>query len=578
MRGQPLERDPEGKPSRRVARPLHDRYRALFEQMPAAIAVFDTDCVVREVNQACCLLMGATAEEIVGSDLRGHLSPDLLDVADRALAGETVTYEGEHHFAQFPGQFWLQSRWAPLVDERGEVTGGIVGAIEVSRVRQAENLVERLAFTDPVTMMPNRTMLSATLERALGSVRAQREHIALVWLNLDRFKDINHAFGQPSGDQLLRAVGARLTRLVRRGDLVARTGGDDFLVLLRWASSRDHVHALTQRIANVFSEPFLLDKLPVYLTASCGAAMHPDDGGDAHSLLENAHSAMQSVKREGGGAYRLYEHRHRAASTAKVRLAAELRRAIAEEEFVIYYQPQLTAAGQVVALEALVRWQNPSRGLLAPAEFIVFAEQTGLIENIGSLVLRAACAQVHDWQVRLGSVPRLAVNVSAREFQRTSLLESLRAAVGANDLSPERLEVEITETAILADPSRAARLVADLRAAGFSVALDDFGTGYSSLSHLRELAIDRVKIDRSFVSNCLTDASAGAIVSAVTRLSHSLGLEVVAEGVETKAQLAFLRKVGCDLLQGYLFAEALSPPECEAFMLRHGAGSAAGGA
>jgi EAL domain-containing protein (putative c-di-GMP-specific phosphodiesterase class I) len=327
-------------------------------------------------------------------------------------------------------------------------------------------------------------------------------------------------------------------------------------------------------LAGVFSEPFPLGEVPVYLTASCGAAMHPDDGGDAHSLLENAHSAMQSVKREGGGTYRLYEHRLGSTSAEKVHLAAELRRAIAEEQFVVYYQPQLTGAGQLVAVEALVRWQNPTRGLLAPAEFIVFAEQTGLIESIGSLVLKAACAQVRDWQTRLGSAPRLAVNVSAREFQRTSLVEALRRAVDAHDLSPRQLEVEITETAILADPRRAARLVADLRAAGFSIALDDFGTGYSSLSHLRELAIDRVKIDRSFVSNCLVDASAGAIVSAVTRLAHSLGLEVVAEGVETKPQLAFLRKAGCDLLQGHLFARALPASDCEVFMLRHSEGSA----
>jgi EAL domain-containing protein (putative c-di-GMP-specific phosphodiesterase class I) len=337
------------------------------------------------------------------------------------------------------------------------------------------------------------------------------------------------------------------------------------------------VHALTQRIASVFLEPFLLDDLPVYLTASCGVAMHPDDGGDAHSLLENAHSAMQSVKREGGGTYRLYEKHLRASSAEKVHLAAELRRAITEEQFVVHYQPQLTSKGQVVAVEALVRWQNPSRGLLSPAEFIVFAEQTGLIESIGALVLQAACAQLQDWQARLGTVPRLAVNISAREFQRTSLVDALLRVAEAHELSPRRLEVEITETAILADPQRAGRLVADLRAAGFSIALDDFGTGYSSLSHLRELAIDRVKIDRSFVSNCLADASAGAIVSAVTRLAHSLGLEVVAEGVETKAQLAFLREAGCDLLQGHLFAKALPAAGCEAFVLRQSAGSAAGG-
>ena len=550
-------------------------YQALFQQMPAAVIVFDRNAIVIETNPACARLMGAGVELMLGRDLRSSLPPSLRDVLERVLAGETVTYEGEHHFEAFPGQFWLQSRWAPLVGEQGEIRGGMVAALEVSPPeRQAGSLVDRFAVTDPVTLMPNRAMLSATLERALGSVRAQREHLALVWLNLDRFKDVNHAFGQPSGDQLLRAVGGRLTSLVRRDDLVARTGGDDFLVLLRWASSREHVLALTQRIASVFAEPFLLDELPVYLTASCGAAMHPDDGDDAHSLLENAHSAMRSVKREGGGTYRLYERRLSATSADKIRLAGELRQAIAEEQFVVCYQPQLAAAGQhVAALEALVRWQHPKRGLLAPGEFIVFAEQTGLIENIGYLVLRAACAQIRSWQALFGHAPRLAVNVSAREFQRTSLVDALQRSIAASGLAPQQLEVEITETAILADPGRAAHVVGELRAAGFSVALDDFGTGYSSLSHLRELAIDRVKIDRSFVSNCLVDDSAGAIVTAVTRLAHSLGLEVVAEGVETTAQLGFLRRAGCDLLQGFLFAPALTASECETMLRDDGRGA-----
>jgi diguanylate cyclase (GGDEF)-like protein/PAS domain S-box-containing protein len=554
-----------------VKSPL-ERYAALFDQLPSATIVFDGHGVVTDANRAAGELMGAPAQHIVGRSLHDHLDRELLGAVERALAGETVTLEGEHHFSATGSRHRLRTRWSPLVDDGGAVVGGMVSAIGVSPRPAALPGTHRMWHLDPVTMLPERSLLVATLEHAVTAARAHEEGLAVVWLNIDRFKDVNEALGLSGGDRVLRSVGERLAAMLRGTDLVCRAGGDDFLVLLRGAGEADHLRVLARRIGDSFAEPVVIGAERVYLSASCGAAAHPQNGGDAQSLMENAHTAMLDAKRQGGGICCLYSEEMRSGGARKVRLAAELRQALDERQFEVHYQPQLSRDGRhVAALEALVRWAHPERGLLLPAEFIPFAEESGLIHGLGRHVVQTACAQLRCWHRRLDSTVRLAVNVSPREFQRESLVSDLRRAARDSGLAATDLEIEITETAIFADPPRAARLVAALHDSGFSIALDDFGTGYSSLTHLRELAIDRVKIDRSFVAACTTDDTAAAIIAGVTRLAHSLGLEAVAEGVEDREQFELLAGLGCDRLQGFHLSRPLDAAACEEYLTRHAA-------
>jgi len=547
---------------------LAERYRALLKLTPSAVLVFDRDSVVLEANRAAGEMMGVAEEQLVGVAIRDLLGPELQPLLEAVLAGEPATYEGKVDEQSPKGKLWVRSQWAPLLDRNGALCGGIVVALDVSAQQRAEELVEKLAFFDPLTELPNRTMLTTLLERELSDAVAHERQLALVWLDIDRFKDANDALGLAATDRLLCAVARRLTAALRSGDVVARVSGDDFLLLLHRVNSHKRVNALMARITRLFSEPFTINGEPLYLTASCGVAVHPEGGEDSRALQENARNAMQSAKSRGGNGYQLFASSLSEDRSANVRLAAEIREAVKREQFIFHYQPQIELARQrVVGLEALARWQHPERGLLAPVEFIPFAERSGLIESIGRQLVPRACAQLDAWRRKLDQAPRLALNVSPRELLGRGLVGTLSRTVEQLELAPAEIEIEITETAILADPGRAARVVARLREAGFTIALDDFGTGFSSLTHLREFPIDRVKLDRSFVSSCASDASAAAILESVTSLAHRLGLEVIGEGVETDEQLLLLQRIGCDIVQGYLLSKPLPAPECEAFLV-----------
>ena len=398
-----------------------------------------------------------------------------------------------------------------------------------------------------------------------------------MWLNIDRFKDANDALGQDAGDRLLRAVGERLRDAPFATDLVARVGSDDFALLLPRVDSLPHLRRLMDQVQDALAEPFATGGEAVMLTASCGVALHPNgDAADAHKLQEHAHSAMRTAKSAGGDGFEVFASGSSGRSTQRLRLDGEIRRGIAEDQFGVYYQPQIELATMAVqAVEALARWQHPRRGLLLPAEFIPFAEETALIVALGPSILARACRDLKGWYEEMQTPPKLVVNVSAREVLRADVCGEVTRAAAAVGLTPASLEVEFTETAVLANPARAAEVTAALRAAGATVALDDFGTGYSSLTHLRELAFDRVKIDRSFVGSCLTERSSAAIVVAVTHLVHDLGMKVVAEGVETQQQLDYVTAVGCDAAQGYFLAHPLSLSDCTAYLAAAGNGGPA---
>jgi diguanylate cyclase (GGDEF)-like protein len=504
----------------------------------------------------------------VGSDL--HALPDAQLVAQigSALEGQTGVFEGRLRNVFNGGEeLFISARAAPLVNADEESAGGIAIIVDLTESKRAEELIERLAFHDTLTGLANRTLLRDRLRRALLAAARGRSPLAVLYLDLDRFADANHLLGQAGADRVLQTVAARLETVVREADTVARWGADEFILLLPEARGTDAATRVAEELARALAAPLEIDGHAITLTASVGIALFPHDGTDAEMLLEHAAIATAHAKAADGNCLRFYDAAVGREVRERVELEGELRRAISEREFVLFYQPQVDLeSAHIVGVEALVRWQHPQRGLLPPDAFLPVVETMGLMEELTAWVAAEACRQAAAWQ-RAGRPVRMAVNLSARDFRSERVTTAVDAALSASGLEPQWLEVELTETAIVEDIEATARQLEALRARGITVALDDFGTGYSSLTHLRTLPIRRVKIDRSFVSRAAGDGRDAAIVGAMIDLIHSLGFEAIAEGIETEQDLAFLRGHACDLGQGYLFSRPV-PAEACAELLR----------
>ena len=459
-----------------------------------------------------------------------------------------------------------------LVSTDNQVIGGIGVMTDRSDIRQADELVKRLAYRDGVTGLPNRTLFHDRLTQAVAQADRHRQHTAVGVLNIDRFKDVNDSLGHEWGDVLLVGVGERIEALLRDGDTVARSGSDEFLVMFSEVADASEAASVAERILEALRRPWRLGNGTFYVSASLGLAVFPDDGFEPRALLEHAYSAMRRVKQLGGNAQELYNRCKGTAAAERLSLESELHTAIDERQFLVYYQPQIDVSDNVVVgLEALVRWQHPTRGLLPPEEFITLAEETGLIVPLGEQVLRMACEEALRWQMPDSRPLPVAVNVSGRQLRDSSLLDTITRVLAETGLASGLLEIELTETATLGEGGSSENLLHELHKTGIGIALDDFGTGYSSLSHLRRLPISRLKIDRHFVNGLPADRGSAAVVSATIGLAESLGLAVVAEGVETAEQLEFLRAHGCREVQGFLFSPPMSTDALRELLLRRDA-------
>ena len=425
-------------------------------------------------------------------------------------------------------------------------------------VRQRTAQIAHLAYYDALTDLPNRELFIDRLCQALRTAQRNQEIVGVLLVALDRFQKINDTLGHVVADFCLTEVAARLRSCVKEGNTVARFEGDEFALLINQPEDTEELIELARVIAEAFKPSFHLDGQEVYVTASIGITIFPDDGRDAATILKNAAAALYRAKKQGGNSYQFYTSDLNAKALNRLNLETSLRRAIENEELVLYYQPQIDyGSGLVVAAEALVRWQHPSLGLLPPSEFIPLAEDTGVIVPLGAWVMRTACAEARTWQaVGFGDI-RIAVNVSARQFRQADFLESLVQVLADTGLDADRLELELTETSIMENAEAAVNLLTAIRRLGVKIAIDDFGTGYSSLSYLKRLPIDTLKLDRSFVNEATSDPDDAALVMAVITLAHNLRLKVVAEGVETEEQLKFLRLLRCDGGQGYLFGKPM---------------------
>ena len=423
-----------------------------------------------------------------------------------------------------------------------------------------------LALHDTLTGLPNRAFLAHRLTQALAEGRRNGTMLAMLCLDLDRFKQVNDTLGHPIGDALLRTVADRLRLCVRKCDTVVRLGGDEFAIIQAPLARAEDAAALAERIVKALSEPYELNGHQVVAGSSIGIALVPTDTDDPAHLLKMADLALYRAKKEGRGTFRMFEPGMDTKLQARRMLELDLRRAVMMQEFELHYQPIVDVlSGQVSALEALVRWRHPERGLVGPDEFIPLAEETGLIGPIGAWVLEQACADAAHWP----SNTRVAVNISAAQFKGSGLVPAVEHALAAAALTPERLELEITETALISDAKVTLGVLRELRALGIQIAMDDFGTGYSSLGYLRSFPFDKIKIDRCFIQDIETSADCKAIVRAVTGLSSNLGIVTTAEGVETPAQLEQLLAEGCDQVQGYLFSRPVPAKDVAGILHRN---------
>jgi diguanylate cyclase (GGDEF)-like protein len=450
-----------------------------------------------------------------------------------------------------------------------------------SALRKTHAEIQKLAYYDPLTGLPNRQLFQERLRPAIDRARRDAKQAALLFLDLDGFKAVNDTLGHGAGDHLLKEVGERFRRCVRLSDCLARPtagpnseaisrlGGDEFTVLLSEVAGPQGAARAAQRILDALAQPFEVAGREVFAGASIGIALFPNHGEDAETLLRNADTAMYEAKARGRNNMQFFTAVLSEETARRLALESRLRHAAQSEDFRLHYQPvRDVESGRLVAAEALLRWSDPESGPISPAEFVPVAEQCGLIESIGEWVLRAACAQARAW-IEAGYRPiRLAVNLSGHQIQRQGFVPLLRAVLAESDLSPASLELEITESTIMQDSELTRSVLGEISDMGLGLALDDFGTGHSSLSYLKRFPIDRIKIDRSFIDEIPTDADDCAITSAIIAMAHSLRLEVVAEGVETREQMAFLRERGCDQVQGFLFSPAVTAAEFERFLER----------
>ena len=457
---------------------------------------------------------------------------------------------------------WVRTNKLPLRNREGKVIGVIGTYEDITDRKLAEERVQFLAYYDALTGLPNRTLLQDRLTKALASARRQKNKVALLFFDLDRFKTINDSLGHSVGDLVLKQVAGRLMTWAREQDTVARVGGDEFLVVLTAVKEPADAAVAAERLMDAMAAEFVAQGHSLGVGCSIGISIFPDHGTDSETLIRNADAAMYCAKERGCSNFQFFTKDMNAQAVERLTLESGLRLALEKRELSLVYQPQMEiATGRIVGLEALLRWQHPELGLVPPDKFIGIAENSGLIVPIGEWVLRTACSQARKWQDEgLPAVP-VAVNVSAVQFRQADFCERIGRVLSETGLASEYLELELTESLLLSNADTRFSVLQDLRAMGLKLAIDDFGTGYSSLSYLKHFPVGKLKIDRSFIRDVAVNPDDAAITTAIINMAKSLSLKVIAEGVEDEEQMSFLRAHECDEIQGYYFSKPLAPEE-----------------
>jgi diguanylate cyclase (GGDEF)-like protein/PAS domain S-box-containing protein len=535
-------------------------YEAMRDSKGAIVDFTLVDC-----NQRGAEFYGLSQAEMLKRKLSDFYPPpffeDLMGAFRTAMASGFLEEE-----LRLPRESKIRIKWAKRRLVRSG-NGLAVTIQDVSQRKLAEERIEFLAHHDPLTHLPNRVLFRDRFEHAMATAVREETEIAVLFLDLDHFKQVNDNFGHQIGDRLLIEVVKRLRDCVRDSDTICRQGGDEFIVLLTNIRDFNDIGRVAQSMLDAISEPIEIESQTFHTSASIGIVLFPDDGSDFDTLLKNADTAMYEAKDGGRNTYRFFTARMNTDVMERLRLYNDLRVALQKNEFQLHYQPQVDLlTGRVVGMEALIRWYHPTQGLILPARFIPVAEASGQIVPIGEWVLQQACQQARIWEQGGQGPFRVAVNLSALQFKRGNMLDTVEEALARSGLPPGMLELELTESILLQDLEAALKTIADLKTLGVQLSIDDFGTGYSSLSYLKQLKVDKLKVDRSFVRDLVNDVDDMAIVRAIIQLGKTLQLRVNAEGVETIEQLQFLREHGCDEAQGYYFCRPLSAPALSAWL------------
>jgi diguanylate cyclase (GGDEF)-like protein/PAS domain S-box-containing protein len=543
----------------------------VFESAGEAILVTDADTCIVDVNPAYLEVTGYSREEIIGATPRLAKSgrhdrefyAGMWDAIRRTGCWSGELWDRRKNGVVFPQ--WLTIN--AIKDDQGQVTHYVGIFKDVTQQKAVEEKLERMAYYDPLTGLPNRTLFRDRLEHELSVAQRNQTQVALLFIDLDRFKYVNDSLGHDAGDQLLVEAARRIKHAVRDSDTLARLGGDEFTLVLAGVEDAARVGTVADKVIQALQQPFQLGSSEAFIGASIGIALYPQDGADFVTLNKNADTAMYLAKQSGRGRYKFFTPELDEANARRMALETRLRSALERGELSLNYQPKIDLEnGSLLGFEALLRWRHPTLGAVPPNEFIPLAEETGLIIPIGSWVLRTACRQLREWHEAGHRRLHMAVNLSARQLQHGSLVAEVGALLQEFDLPPEALELELTETLLMADADRSYQDVQALRSLGVGISIDDFGTGYSSLSYLKKFPLQTLKIDRSFVRDIATDPDDAAIVRAIVSLADRLRLQVVAEGVETRQQVDFLRGEGCTQAQGYYFAPPLTAAEALAYL------------
>lgn len=539
-----------------------EHLRTIIESNPECIKLVGADGRLIEMNAAGLAMVEADSQDQVIN--RSMLSLVLAEHREAFQALTKNVLQGNKGLLVFEIQGlkgtrrWLETHAVPMSMRTGEIV--LLGITrDITERKHAEDRLSYLAHHDELTGLPNRVLFSDRLEQATIAADRRERLVAVVFLDLDHFKNINDTLGHEAGDQMLKQVAERLLLVVRSGDTVARLSGDEFTIVLADMAHVDDAARVAQKILDVFARPFCIAGRDLFMGASLGITIFPLDTRRAGELLSNADIAMYRAKGAGRNTYQFYAVEMTTKATEALALGNDLRQGLEHGEFILHYQPIVDGGGNILGAEALLRWQHGQRGLIPPAQFIPLAEETGLILPIGDWVLRQACAQAHAWRKPNGALFHMAVNVSPRQFMHSGLAQTVETILGETGLDPRALAIEITESVLMQQETLTQQSFHQLGGLGVSFSIDDFGTGYSSLSYLKRFPIDNLKIDQSFIRDVTTDPDDAAIVKAIIGMAHSLGIKTIAEGVETREQWAFLLEHGIDMMQGYYFSRPILP-------------------
>ncbi|MEO5332776.1 MAG: EAL domain-containing protein [Magnetococcus sp. YQC-5] len=536
----------------------------VFENAVEGVLITDSQGRIQSINPAFTVITGYTIEEVAGKTpsiiQSGMHDADFYDTMWKDILGTSGAWRGEIWNRRKNGE--AHPVWETITAIRDK-TESIIHFVaifqDLTAIKRSEEALLFRTYHDSLTGLPNRVLFQDRLRQAIGQAGRNDDKVLTLMFDLDWFKHVNNSLGHTVGDHLLQAVAERLKHFIREGDTVSRFGGDSFGFVMREIRNLQDAGVVVRKLADALSKPFQIDGHDIFITASIGITMYPNDGEEADQLIRNADMAVARAKLAGRNNYQYYAPTMAAEAEHRLMLENNLRQGLERQEFLLYYQPKVDFhSGRIIGMEALVRWSHPQQGMISPGEFIPVAEESGLIMPLGAWVLATACHQTQLW--RESGFPKLkvAVNLSIRQFRQAGLVQEVQAAITASRLPPENLELEVTESLMMESLDDIVACLNQLKAQGLSIAVDDFGVGHSSLTYLKKLPIDVLKIDQSFVRDLTLDSDDAAIVSAILALGKSLRLKVVAEGVETLDQLEFLRREGCDSFQGFFFSRPLS--------------------